>query len=293
MDPMYQYASCNIKCWYLYKEAYVHGFQIGGEWFYAKGFRKNQEISLLEHDWSVRSILRFVHPRGTGYVQVADIREKIDSGYTYLAHRSYSDAVSLIGGVMSRKGIELPELKKDPMKALFGRENVRIVWFLIKTAPLHFPFPFSNHPYLRIRPWFLYDDDRSIPFVLSVEWIGSVTEIKEKNGVRNESESRPSTESMVRSSSLLTATCLIVKGVRKKAHFSNWDPISREIFANIAADIVEKDVIFARSPPPFRVQQPIFCDDMRACAIGGSSGKWDDLRISVIRWRDKMTGQNR
>ena len=59
--------------------------------------------------------------------KVADIRERIDSGYTYLAHRSYSDAVSLIGGVMSRKGLELPELKRDPMKALVSRENVRIV----------------------------------------------------------------------------------------------------------------------------------------------------------------------
>jgi len=57
----------------------------------------------------------------------------------------------------------------------------------------------------------------------------SVTEIKEKNGVRNESESRPSTESIVRSSSLLTATCLIVKDVRMRAHFSNWDSISREV----------------------------------------------------------------
>ena len=91
----------------------------------------------------------------------------------------------------------------------------------------------------------LYDDDRSIPFVLSVERMGSVTEIKEKNGVRNESESRPSTESMVRSSSLLTATCLIVKGVRMRAHFSNWGPISMEMFANVAADIGKKDAIFA------------------------------------------------
>ena len=107
--------------------------------------------------------------------KVADIREKIDSGYTYLAHRSYSDAVSLIGGVMSRKGIELPELKKDPMKALFGRENVRIVWFLIKTAPLHFPFPFFNHPYLRIHPWFL-SVTTTDPYLLiecRMNWIGN------------------------------------------------------------------------------------------------------------------------
>ena len=63
--------------------------------------------------------------------------------------------------------------------------------------------------------------------------------------MRNESESRPSTESMVRSSNLLTATCLIVKGVRMRAHFSNWGPISMEMFANIAADIGKKDAIFA------------------------------------------------
>ena len=63
--------------------------------------------------------------------------------------------------------------------------------------------------------------------------------------MRNESESCPSTESRVRSSSLLTATCLIVKGVRMRAHFSNWDSISREVFANIATGIVEKDAIFA------------------------------------------------
>ena len=75
--------------------------------------------------------------------------------------------------------------------------------------------------------------------------MGSVTGIKEKNGVRNESEPLPSTESMVRSSSLLTATCLIVKGVRMRAHFSNWGPISMEMFANVATGIVEKDAIFA------------------------------------------------
>ena len=73
----------------------------------------------------------------------------------------------------------------------------------------------------------------------------SVTEIREKNGVRYESESRPSTESMVWSLCHLTVTRLIVKGVRKKAHFSNWDPISREVFANIAADIGGKGAIIA------------------------------------------------
>ena len=73
----------------------------------------------------------------------------------------------------------------------------------------------------------------------------SVKEIREKNGVRYESESRPSTESMVWSLTHLTVTRLIVKGVRKKAHFSNWDPISREVFANIAADIGRKGVIIA------------------------------------------------
>ncbi len=51
--------------------------------------------------------------------------------------------------------------------------------------------------------------------------MGSVMETKEKNGVRYESESRPSTESIVRSLSHLTVTRLIVKGLRKKAHFSN------------------------------------------------------------------------
>ena len=76
-------------------------------------------VFAASYDLSIREVLDMF--------KVADIREKIDSGYTYLAHRSYSDAVSLIGGVMSRKGIELPELKKDPMKALFGREDVRIV----------------------------------------------------------------------------------------------------------------------------------------------------------------------
>ncbi len=48
-----------------------------------------------------------------------------------------------------------------------------------------------------------------------------------------ESDSRPSTESMVWSLSHLTLTRLIEKGRRKMAIISNWDSISTEVFANI------------------------------------------------------------
>ena len=58
-----------------------------------------------------------------------------------------------------------------------------------------------------------------------------------KNGKKREHEVRPSTESMVWSLSNLTVTRLIVDGRRKKAHFSNWDEISRKVFANIRADL--------------------------------------------------------
>ena len=70
-------------------------------------------------------------------------------------------------------------------------------------------------------------------------------ETKVKTGRRYERECRHSTESMVWSLSHLTVTRLIEKGKAKKAHFSNWDPISKEVFSNIAADIGRRRVVFA------------------------------------------------
>jgi hypothetical protein len=35
------------------------------------------------------------------------------------------------------------------------------------------------------------------------------------------------------------------EGEAKKAHSSNWDPISKEVFSNIAADICRGGVVLA------------------------------------------------
>ena len=60
--------------------------------------------------------------------------------------------------------------------------------------------------------------------------------IKDSGGRRIEQDSRPSTESVVWSLSHLTICRVIENKVRKKAVFSNWDGISREVFARIRAD---------------------------------------------------------
>ncbi|MBO4568460.1 MAG: hypothetical protein J5674_00510, partial [Candidatus Methanomethylophilaceae archaeon] len=54
-------------------------------------------------------------------------------------------------------------------------------------------------------------------------------------GRRRTSVEKPCTESIVWSLGHLTVTRIVEKGVRKKAVFSNWDPISKEVFANIGA----------------------------------------------------------
>ena len=74
---------------------------------------------------------------------------------------------------------------------------------------------------------------------------GMETRKETKVGKEVRTECRHSTESMVWSLSHLTVTRLIEKGKAKKAHFSNWDPISKEVFSNIAADIGRRRVVFA------------------------------------------------
>ena len=58
-------------------------------------------------------------------------------------------------------------------------------------------------------------------------------------------ECRHPTESMVWSLGHSTVTRSIEKGKAKKAHSSNWDPISKEVFSNIAADIGRRGVVLA------------------------------------------------
>ena len=53
------------------------------------------------------------------------------------------------------------------------------------------------------------------------------------------------TESMVWSLSHSTVTRSIEKGKAKKAHSSNRDPTSKEVFSNIAADIGSRRVVLA------------------------------------------------
>lgn len=63
------------------------------------------------------------------------------------------------------------------------------------------------------------------------------TAVKMKGGRRIPMTSRPSTESMVWSLGHLTVTRTIVNGRRKGTVFSNWDPISSEVFCNIKAEL--------------------------------------------------------
>ena len=76
-------------------------------------------VFAVSYDLSIREAL--------DKFKAANLVEDIDYGYTYLSHGSYAQAVSIISGIMSRRGVELPELKRNPMEALFGREGVRIV----------------------------------------------------------------------------------------------------------------------------------------------------------------------
>lgn len=69
-------------------------------------------------------------------------------------------------------------------------------------------------------------------------------EPKSKDGRTIVKDVRPSTESMVWSLGHLTLTRIVSKGRRKEAYFSNWNEISREVFANIRAEIGCKAPVF-------------------------------------------------
>ena len=58
-------------------------------------------------------------------------------------------------------------------------------------------------------------------------------------------ECRHPTESMVWSLGHSTVTRSIEKGKAKKAHSSNWDPISKEVSSDIAADISRRGAVLA------------------------------------------------
>ncbi len=57
----------------------------------------------------------------------------------------------------------------------------------------------------------------------------------EERGRRRTVAEKPDTEPMVWPLSHLTVTGIIEKGVRRRPFYSNWDPISEGIFANIGA----------------------------------------------------------
>jgi transposase len=61
-----------------------------------------------------------------------------------------------------------------------------------------------------------------------------------KKGKRVTEERRPSTESTVWSLTQLTLCRIVEKGYGKKAVYSNWNPLSREVFANIRSGRPEK-----------------------------------------------------
>ena len=69
---------------------------------------------------------------------------------------------------------------------------------------------------------------------------GKPKEEKEKKGAVT---GKPNTESIVWSLGQLTLTRLISNDKRKQAIYSNWNPISREIFDNIQADLIKNRLI--------------------------------------------------
>jgi transposase len=62
------------------------------------------------------------------------------------------------------------------------------------------------------------------------------TATKMKKGKMTVEESRPSTGSMVRSLSQLTVCRIVENGRRKGAVYSNWNPVPREVLANIRSN---------------------------------------------------------
>jgi len=65
--------------------------------------------------------------------------------------------------------------------------------------------------------------------------------IKGKRGRKKTVIEKPNTESIVWSLGHLTLTRMMENGNRKEAVYSNWNPVSKEIFGNMRADI-EKDL---------------------------------------------------
>jgi len=68
---------------------------------------------------------------------------------------------------------------------------------------------------------------------------------KMKNGKMRAEESRPSTESMVWSLSQLTVSRIVENGCGKGAVYSNWNPVSTEVMANIRSNCERKGVLAA------------------------------------------------
>ena len=72
---------------------------------------------------------------------------------------------------------------------------------------------------------------------------GKGTKVRKGRGYGR--ECRHPTESMVWSLGHSTVTRSIERGKTKKAHSSNWDPISKEVFSNIATDTGRRGVVLA------------------------------------------------
>lgn len=65
----------------------------------------------------------------------------------------------------------------------------------------------------------------------------------EERGRRKTFTEKPNTESIVWSLGHLTLTRIIKNGERKQEIYSNWNPISREIFDNIRTDFIENRLV--------------------------------------------------
>jgi transposase len=68
-------------------------------------------------------------------------------------------------------------------------------------------------------------------------------EARMRRGRMTVEEVRPSTESMVWSLGQLTVSRIVEGGRRKGAVYSNWNAVSREVFANIRSDVVRNGVL--------------------------------------------------
>ena len=68
------------------------------------------------------------------------------------------------------------------------------------------------------------------------EMEGKTRTVGERGSMKTVTE-KPNTESIVWSLGHLTLTRMVASGCRKGAIYSNWNPISKEIFGNIRAEI--------------------------------------------------------